>query len=162
MSSPVSAKHKKKTDKKTSINSLIGLITLAVGVIAIILTIVLIKNCDNVPDEPTRPVPGKYLLESMVSQQDGVERSAKEILDVYKAAGYTMEHLITIELREDGVFFFESDFDMMISYEGTYTLDGTDITMEADGTEMTGTADGTRLRLTDAEGQVMTFVREDR
>lgn len=160
MSSPVSSKNKKKK-KNAGFTGKLGLITLAVGIVAIIVTVVLIKNSGGSTGEPTEPVPGKYLLYSMVSQQDGVERTAEELLYYYKAAGYTMEHLITIELREDGVFFFESDFDVMISYEGTYTLDGTEITMEADGTEMKGTADGTHLVLTDAEGQTMTFVKEE-
>ena len=163
MSSPVSSKNKKKTQAGSS--GKLGVITLITGVVVIVLVIVLIKTCSGTSGKPSdTSVPGIYKLSSLVSPEDGVERLVEEYYQIYTAQGYTVEDFIVIELREDGTFLFETDFDMMVSFEGTYELDGENIVMYAQEYEypMEGTVSGGLLTLKDSTGSVMKFQKNEK
>ncbi len=161
MSSTVTPK-KKKNAGASGLSGKLGLITLIAGIAVIVLVIVLVRTCDTGRDTPSdTTVPGIYKLSSLVSPEDGVERKVKEYYQAYTSQGYTVEDFIVIELREDGTFLFETDFDMMVSFEGTYKLDGEKIVMSAQEYDypMEGTLSEGYLTLEDSTGSVMKFVK---
>ncbi|MBO4289374.1 MAG: hypothetical protein J5865_04650 [Lachnospiraceae bacterium] len=160
MSSKLKPKKNNKKNEMTAKRVKFWSIFLCAAVLVIATILILIRTGVFESDE-VDPV-GRYELTSM-KDPSGAVMSADELAEATEMVE-PGQPLIEIQLKADGTFSFDPNFDLMIHYEGKYELDGHAITMtdeEGISDPITGTIDSRYLTITDSEGYVMTFKKAD-
>ncbi len=157
MSSKLKPNNNNKKKQQNTQRTRIWTIALCVGVLVIATFLILFRM--GVFDSDDQSVAGNYELTHMMDPSTGVTTPVEQMKSAMEMVG-PGEALIAIELREDGTFSFDPNFDLMVRFVGTYKVNGSTISMTADGDtsgKITGTIGSRTMTITDTEGYKMTF-----